>query len=164
MISRTNSTKSVVDPPPSRMPVRRLVLLAAALGIAALAAFGLLAGCGGTSSSSSQSTGTASTGASTGDYLKVIVYGTAQAPYTSLDPDQDFSPMVLANVYEGLTKYVAKTGEILPVLATSWEKSADALTWTFHLRQGVKFHDGSEFDSAAVKSSILHSKDVGQSG
>jgi peptide/nickel transport system substrate-binding protein len=40
--------------------------------------------------------------------------------------------------------------EVVPELATSWEQSDDGRTWTFHLRQGVTFHDGSEFDAADV--------------
>lgn len=41
-------------------------------------------------------------------------------------------------------------GEVLPELATSWEVDTAALTITFHLRQGVKFHDGSDFDASDV--------------
>jgi peptide/nickel transport system substrate-binding protein len=37
-----------------------------------------------------------------------------------------------------------------PHLATSWEESSDGMTWVFHLRQGVTFHDGEPFDAAAV--------------
>jgi len=42
-------------------------------------------------------------------------------------------------------------GEILPNLAKSWEISADGLTYTFKLRDDVKFHDGTKFDAKAVK-------------
>ncbi|MGQ9583832.1 MAG: ABC transporter substrate-binding protein [Anaerolineae bacterium] len=44
-----------------------------------------------------------------------------------------------------------ETMEIKPWLATDWETSADGLTWTFHLRKDVKFHDGTPFNAEAVK-------------
>jgi peptide/nickel transport system substrate-binding protein len=54
-------------------------------------------------------------------------------------------------------------------LATKWSASADSLTWTFDLRQGVKFSDGTEFDSSAVKYSFdrslsLYLDDSSQAG
>ena len=42
------------------------------------------------------------------------------------------------------------TGEIIPVLAKSWTVSPDGLTYTFTLRDGVKFHDGTDFNAEAV--------------
>ena len=45
------------------------------------------------------------------------------------------------NIYEGLTK-IDKTGAVQPDLATSWDISADGLSYTFHLKTGVKFNDG----------------------
>lgn len=58
--------------------------------------------------------------------------------------------VALDMVYEGLIVYQAD-GSIGPELAESWEVSEDGLVWTFHLRQGVTFHDGTPFNSAAVK-------------
>lgn len=57
-------------------------------------------------------------------------------------------------MYESLVRKSLATTEgtppIEPVLAESWEQSEDGLTWTFHLRQGVTFHDGTPFNAAAV--------------
>ena len=43
-------------------------------------------------------------------------------------------------------------GVTSPELATDWSGNADATEWTFNLRKGVKFHDGSDFDAEDVKS------------
>lgn len=53
------------------------------------------------------------------------------------------------NVYEGLTKR-DKDLKIVPGLAERWETSADGLTWRFHLRRGVKFHNGNDFNADDV--------------
>ncbi len=53
------------------------------------------------------------------------------------------------NVGESLTKIDPKDGSVQPLLATSW-KQTDPNTWRFTLRQGVKYHDGTPFNSAAV--------------
>jgi peptide/nickel transport system substrate-binding protein len=57
------------------------------------------------------------------------------------------------NVYEGLFK-LTDAGKVEPLLATKYETSPDGLTYTFTLRDGVKFHSGEPLTSAAVKSSI----------
>src|SRR5215208_4033942 len=54
------------------------------------------------------------------------------------------------NLYEGLLR-IDRNGQVQPLLAKSWEVLPDGLTFTFHLQQGVKFHDGTSFDSADVK-------------
>ena len=46
-----------------------------------------------------------------------------------------------------------------PALATSWSTSDDKLTWTFKLRQGVRFHDGTPFNAAAVKATFDRIRD-----
>ena len=53
-------------------------------------------------------------------------------------------------VYEGMYAINPKTGELEPYLAESYEVSDDGLTYTFKLRQGVKFHNGADFTSADV--------------
>ncbi|SFG57628.1 peptide/nickel transport system substrate-binding protein [Desulfotomaculum arcticum] len=56
-------------------------------------------------------------------------------------------------IYDGLVEYGEK-GEILPALAESWDISGDGKVYTFHLRQGVKFSDGTDFNAEAAKFSM----------
>ena len=55
----------------------------------------------------------------------------------------------LTNFYETLVRY--EDGEIVPGLAERWEVSPDGLTYTFYLKQGIKFSDGTDFNAEAVK-------------
>ena len=66
--------------------------------------------------------------------------------------------IVKQNVNETLTELNPATGESLPRLATGWERVDDA-TWRFHLREGVKFHDGTDFDAEAAAYSIKRTMD-----
>tara|TARA_R110002049_G_scaffold44333_6_gene130192 strand:- start:50430 stop:51923 length:1494 start_codon:yes stop_codon:yes gene_type:complete len=81
-----------------------------------------------------------------------LVIGLQQEP-TSLDPTADATAsidgMMTQNVFESLT-IVAENGEVQPNLAESWEVSEDGLTYTFHLVEGVTFHDGTALDAADV--------------
>jgi peptide/nickel transport system substrate-binding protein len=54
------------------------------------------------------------------------------------------------NIYESLTQ-INENATVSPLLAKSWKISDDGLTYTFNLHKGVKFHDGTDFDSADVK-------------
>jgi peptide/nickel transport system substrate-binding protein len=63
-----------------------------------------------------------------------------------------------ANLYEGLVK-IDRNGKVQPLLAKSWDISPDGLTYTFKLQSGVKFHDGSAFDSADVKFAFDRARD-----
>jgi len=53
-------------------------------------------------------------------------------------------------LFEGLARWRPGTTDVEPGLATSWQISADGLRWTFALRPGVVFHDGTPLDAAAV--------------
>jgi len=58
-----------------------------------------------------------------------------------------------AQVIEALLAYEIDSGETVPALATSCESNEDATVWTCNLREGVKFHDGSDFDANDVVAS-----------
>jgi len=62
--------------------------------------------------------------------------------------------MVTYNMYETLLVYDPKDFSIKPCLAESWEISKDGRSAIFHLRKGVKFHDGTPFNAEAVKFSL----------
>ncbi len=82
----------------------------------------------------------------------VLIVGQIAEP-KSLDPQavtavNDFR--ILMNIYDGLVRYADGKLEVEPALATDWEISDDGLTYTFTLRDGVNFHDGSPFNAEAV--------------
>jgi len=74
------------------------------------------------------------------------------SPPQTMNPhgsDSDCNLSVMGNIFEGLL-YRDSTGELVPGLATSWERKDD-LTWRFTLRKGVKFHNGNDFTWEDVK-------------
>src|ERR1700739_3083622 len=79
------------------------------------------------------------------DPLKVGVYDTAALTASSA-------------IFETLT-YLDANGKAQPRLALSWEPSEDFKTWTFKLRPGVKFHDGTPFNAEAFKENFDRQKD-----
>jgi peptide/nickel transport system substrate-binding protein len=75
----------------------------------------------------------------------------------NLDPTSSaagaIDQVVYSNIFEGLTRF-GPDGSINPGLAKSWDISDDGLTYTFHLVEGAKFHDGTDFEATDVKFSL----------
>lgn len=82
-----------------------------------------------------------------------LIFAMATEPL-GLDPallgDVD-SGTVVCNLYESLLRFKDASVEVEPSLAERWEISEDGLVYTFYLRKGVKFHDGTPFNAQAVK-------------
>ncbi len=130
---------------PRRRPVTSIRRAIIAVSVPLIA----LAGC---SSSSSSTTATANVAPTDGSLTIGLLGDIGQPP----DPDIYYANNGLAivlNTYEGLVQYKNNidTVEIAPRLATSWTVSPDNTVYTFTLRSGVTFHDGTPFTSAAVK-------------
>ena len=82
-----------------------------------------------------------------------LVYGAGGQP-VNLEPgniSDGNSIMVQDQIYNRLIDPKPGTTDLEPSLATDWKVSQDGKTWTFKLRPGVKFHDGTDFDAEAVK-------------
>ncbi|HET6189614.1 MAG TPA: ABC transporter substrate-binding protein, partial [Trebonia sp.] len=130
-----------------RMITRRRASLAAAAAASAVVA---LAGCGSGSGGDVGPVSTAS--APTTGVLKL---GFNADPGQPPDPDVYYAGNGLAlttNLYEGLVQYSdGSDAKIVPDLATSWSVSSNNTVFTFHLRHGVTFHDGTPFTSTAVQ-------------
>ena len=62
--------------------------------------------------------------------------------------------MVCDNIFEALVFYADESTALEPGLAESWDISPDGKTYTFHLRKGVQFHDGTPFNADSVVFSI----------
>ncbi|MCS6907706.1 MAG: ABC transporter substrate-binding protein, partial [Anaerolineales bacterium] len=127
--------------------MKKLFVLIAILVMAGI----LLVGCGGTAATPTQAA------------LKFAVYAINSEPLTSWDPAIEYSNGIHVhnNMYEQLLRYDAIEKKIVPLLAESYEVSADGQTWTFKLRQGVKFQNGDPFTAEDVKFSIERTKQLG---
>ncbi|MBV9898407.1 MAG: ABC transporter substrate-binding protein [Chloroflexi bacterium] len=86
----------------------------------------------------------------------IVGMSAGNIPYPNTPPNEGYegTRFVGNQIYDELTPVNYDQGDSVPVpgpgLATDWAVGDDKLTWTFHLRQGVKFHDGTEFNADAV--------------
>ncbi len=138
-------TKEPAAGPVFRSSISRRGILGFGAGLAAIP---VLAACGTTTAD----------GASGG---KKLTMGLPSTPDT-LDPGATGLAMVLLitfTMFDPLVWWLPTSdgkGAFHPGLATHYTVSSDAATYTFHLREGVKFHDGTAFDAAAVKATYDH--------
>jgi peptide/nickel transport system substrate-binding protein len=134
--------------PRHRGPLTRLA------GAAALTAAVGLTACGGS--------GTA-TKAGTGKDASTTLRTALSFDPGSLDPDLFYGNealMITTSCYDGLLKYKDNTTEIEPALAESYEVSDGGRRYTFKLRSGVRFADGTAFDAEAMRFSIERRRKV----
>ena len=94
-----------------------------------------------------------------------LTFATVSEPLTfnlAISTDASSSG-VLGYLFEGLTETSWLTDEVEPALAESWERSDDGLTWTFHLRKDVQWHDGAPFTANDVDftfNQIIYNHDI----
>ena len=109
-------------------------------GVFALFALVALVGCGGG-------------GAPQSNTPPNTLYVALEAEPPELDPNLSSAYVdrqVMASLYDKLVD-IDENGDIVPMLAKSYEVSDDGKVYTFHLRDGIKFHDGTPFNAEAVK-------------
>ena len=100
-----------------------------------------------------------------GKYGGNLTYATISEPLTfNLAIANDASSSgVLGYLFEGLTETSWLTDQVEPMLAESWERSEDGMTWTFHLREDVRWHDGEPFTAHDVDftfNRIIYNHDI----
>lgn len=120
---------------------RRLLIGGAAVAIGALT----LSGC-------TSQRDDAGGGDGGGDVDSTFVFGASGDP-SSLDPafaSDGESFRISRQIFEGLVGVEPGTADPAPMLAESWTQSDDGLSYTFELKEGVTFHDGTEFNADAV--------------
>ncbi|HEY9597840.1 MAG TPA: ABC transporter substrate-binding protein [Cyanophyceae cyanobacterium] len=106
--------------------------------------------------STQQTSNPTPTASPTDETASALVYGSVGQP-VNLEPgniSDGNSLIVQEQIYNRLIETKPGTTELQPALATQWAVSDDGKTWTFKLKPGVKFHDGTEFNAEAVKFNI----------
>lgn len=151
----------------ARRSSRRWLVLALALTLLVVAACGKPADQGGSQPGTPQtggvSSGTGGTGGGSQTSARSVLRMTESWP-TQIDPARgsDFSSAVaLINLYSTLV-YPTAGGNVEPYVAEDWDVSDDNLTYTFYLREGIKFHDGRELTAEDVKFSYDRLATIGE--
>ncbi|MCL1880497.1 MAG: ABC transporter substrate-binding protein [Actinomycetia bacterium] len=129
---------------------RRNFVAGAAVAGAAAAGAGLLTGCqaGGSANTTTDGGGAASEKKTGGTFEYYINEPAYIDPYNLKESE---GTMVSSCLFDSLLSYDYRTQQLVPAAAESYEASADATVFTFHLRRGAKFHNGDPVDATAFK-------------
>ena len=122
-----------------------------ALVCAAVMTAGALAGCGNTAADQNNAGTGAETAAETSAAKDTLIYGSND--YTRINPAIDEHGEINLLLFDGLTAHDADNN-VVPGLAESWDIDDASNTYTFHLREGVKWHDGEPFTAEDAKFTI----------
>ena len=123
-------------------------------------ALGLLAGCGSSNSSADKTKDNAEAETATEDKDTLRVALTSEPPsLTTCDHDSLISVGMNMLTYNGLMRIDNETLQPVPDLATEYSVEND-VEWTFKLKEGVKFHDGSDFTAEDVVASLEYAKSI----
>lgn len=123
-----------------------------AFGAVAATSTFALAGCG----AQRASEGGGGSAAAEGGIADTITFAQGADP-RGLDPayvDDGESAKIMSNVYDTVLMFDVETCDVLPCLGEMPDISDDGLTYTFKIREGVKFHDGTDCDASAIVTSI----------
>ena len=119
---------------------------ALSLVLAAVMAFSLVACNGSSSSTASAGNAGSASGSATASNVTVQIGPNPESIDPALNSTIDGGNMLIT-AFEGLL-IVDENNQVQPGQAESWEVSEDGLTWTFHLREGLKWSDGTDLDAA----------------
>ena len=99
-------------------------------------------------------------GVDTGGTFRVAIPGDGGTldPWNASDAN---ALVVTRQIFETLVEYEPGGFKVAPKLAESWSVASDGLAWTFVLRRGVKFHDGTDLDAAAVVLNLERARQIG---
>ncbi len=111
----------------------------------------VLTACAGTAVPGDAASGTQGKGLEDDNGESVLVYGSGD--YTRINPAMDEHGEINCLIFDGLTAHNGEN-EVVPALAKSWEFDDQSCTYTFHLNEGVKWHDGEPFTAEDVKFTI----------
>ena len=83
----------------------------------------------------------------------VVAIGTDASTFDPHFTTESATEVLNKSIYNNLVRF-NKDMELVKDLATEWNLDPDGVTWTFKLREGVKFHDGTPFNAEAVKTCL----------